>query len=55
MAYFPQSANCDRTFIRESHHGAANDESAYYKNGKDIISIKPCGSEECEVCQGAEI
>jgi hypothetical protein len=46
---------CDGTFIRATHHGAANDESAYQKNGKNVISINPCGSEECKVCEGAEI
>jgi hypothetical protein len=25
------------------------------KNGKDLVSINPCGSSDCKVCGGAEI
>jgi hypothetical protein len=46
---------CDGTFVQQSHHGDPDEESSYKKNGKHLISIKPCGSEECKVCEGAEI
>jgi hypothetical protein len=46
---------CNGTFAQDVHHGDEYEESSYTKNGKNIISIKPCGSPECNVCEGAEI
>jgi hypothetical protein len=46
---------CNGTFAQDVHHGDEDEESSYRKNGKNIISIKPCGSPECNICEGAEI
>jgi hypothetical protein len=32
-----------------------HDESSFKKDGKNILSINPCGSLDCKVCQDAEI
>jgi hypothetical protein len=47
--------NCDGTFVRELHHGDPEDESSLKKNDKNLISINPCGSSDCKVCEGAEL
>jgi hypothetical protein len=46
---------CNGTFRQDAHHGDPDKESSYRKNGKNIISLSPCGASKCTVCEGEEI